>query len=337
MIATIPALWFTGIPRAPIAIGSGPVAVLVLLALLCAAVAALIHASGEGRASVAAHRRRSHAPATRAAAPLEGYRQFLAARDGTPDLTRHTLSRREAFFAAADATPVRSAHVIDREAYRRNLRHRRVEAGLDQRLLWLLASAKANQSERFAVGFAELYGRVPAADEDPVRVHLHLQETYHTRILADVVALFGLCVPAAPPPAWSRTLIRGLVLAPPRSVLPLVGAAEMIGCVFFRALRDRGVVLCADEPAVAQRVRALYDEILADEISHVGCIAAQLGTRGRAAMRFLYRRLGMRFARQMPELLALIGTAELTRRLRDFRLDAMVAEFPGKAYAAALV
>jgi hypothetical protein len=311
---------------------------LVLLALLCAAVVALIRTRGDARARGTSRRHRPPAPESdAAAAALAGYRQFLAARDGTPDLSRHTLSRREAFFAVADATPVRSALVIDRETYRRNLRRRRIEPGLDQRLLWLLASAKANQSERFAIGFAELYGRVPAPDEDPVRVHLHLQETYHTRILADVVGLFGLCVPAAPPPAWSRTFIRCLVLAPPRFVLPLVGAAEMIGCVIFRALRDRGVVLCADEPVVAARVRVLYDEILADEISHVGFVAAQLGARGRACMRLLYRRLAMRFARQMPELLELFGTAELAQRFDRFRLDAMVAEFPGKAYAAALV
>jgi hypothetical protein len=306
----------------------------MLLLLLCAAVVALIRVRSEARAFVVTRRRRSRAPA---AAALEGYRQFLAARDGTVDLTRHTLSRREAFFAAAEATPVRSVHVIDRETYWRNLRRRRVEAGLGQRLLWLLASAKANQSERFAVGFAELYGRVPAPDEDPVRVHLHLQETYHTRILADVVGLFGLCVPTAPPPAWNRAFIRCLVFAPPRFVLPLAGAAEMIGCVIFHALRDRGVVLCADEPAVAARVGALYDEILADEISHVGFIAAQLGPGGRALMRLLYRLLGMRLARQMRELLELFGPDELARCFRAFRLDALVAEFPDTAYAPALV
>src|SRR6185369_9678208 len=92
---------------------------------------------------------------------LAGYLRFLATRDGAPDLGRHSLAARDAFFAELDANPLRSRAAIDRDAFRRNLRRRRPEPGLDQRMLWLLASAKANQAERFGVGFSELYGRVP--------------------------------------------------------------------------------------------------------------------------------------------------------------------------------
>jgi hypothetical protein len=270
-----------------------------------------------------------------AAAGLDGYRRFLAVRDGVPDLRRHTLSQREAFLAALDAQPLRSHTAIDGATFRRNLLRYRPEAGLDDRVLWLLASAKANQAERFGVGLGELYGRVPAADEDPVRVHLHLQETYHTRILADVVAMFGLTVHPAPPPRLTRALISWMVMAPPRWVLPVVGFSEMVGCVLFRALRDRGVAVFADEPAVAARIRLLYDEILADEISHVGYVAAQLGPTGRALMRWLYRRCGLRLAAQMPELRGLFGAAGLARLFDDFRLDVLSAEMPETAYAVA--
>ena len=268
---------------------------------------------------------------------FDGYRRFLTARDGVPDLRRHTLSGREALFAALAASPVRWQAAIDRDAYRRNLRRRHPQPNLDARVLWLLASAKANQAERFGVGLAELYGRVPAVEDDPVRVHLHLQETYHTRILADVVAMFDLPVHAPPPPRPTRALIKGLVMAPPQWVLPAVGFGEMVGCVLFRALRDRGVALFADEPAVAERLRLLYDEILGDEISHVGFIAAQLGSTGRGLMRWLYRRFGVRLAMQMPELRILFGGAELARHFDAFRLEEMVAEVGGKAYAAALI
>jgi len=331
MFTTIPVLWSTDIPPVPGIVGSVPAAMLVLLGLLCVGVVLLLRA---GRAT-ARSAESQHGPL--AARGLEAYRRFLARRDGVPNLQRHTLSRREALFAALDAAPVRSQIAVDREAYRRNLRRRRPERGLDARVLWLLASAKANQAERFGIGLAELYGRVPAPDEDPVRVHLHLQETYHTRILADAVALFGLQVQAGPPPLAARVLIKTIVHLPPHWTLPLVGCSEMIGCVIFRALRDRGIALFADEPEVAERVRLLYDEILADELSHVGFIAAQLGARGRWLMRTLYRHLAARMARQMPELRTLFGADELPRRFRNFRLDAMVAEFPDTAYAAALV
>jgi hypothetical protein len=264
------------------------------------------------------------------------YREFLRARDGEADFTRHTLSRREALFARLAAMPVRAAAVVDGDAYRRNLRRRRPEAGLDARTLWLLATAKANQAERFGVGLGELYGRVP--EDDPVRVHVSLQETYHTRILADVVAMFGLTVPVMPPALFARVIIRLIVSVPEARHLPLTGCAEMAGCVLFRLLRDRGVALFADEPAVAERIRLLYDEILADEIGHVGLIAALASPGQRRLMRVLYRVLGPRMAGALPELVALEGRAELARRFAaPFRLDAMAAELPGLTYAAAAI
>jgi hypothetical protein len=267
-----------------------------------------------------------------ASGALDGYRRFLAARDGAPDLRRRTLERREAFFAMLAAAPVRSQAAIDRDAFRRNLRRRRIEPGLDARVLWLLATAKANQAERFGVGLAEVYGRVPAADEDPVRLHLHLQEFYHTRILADVVALFDLSVHAAPPPLLTRAMVKGMVLTPPQYVLPAVGFGEMVGCVLFRLLRDRGIALFADEPAVAERIRLLYDEILGDEISHVGYCTAQMGAVGRRVMVWLYRSFGMRLAMQMPELRLLFTSAQVRRLFEGFELDAMAAEVGDKAF-----
>src|SRR3989442_435518 len=88
---------------------------------------------------------------------------------------------------------VRQRRPSDGEVSLGILARRRPEGDLDARMLWLLASAKANQAERFGVGLAELYGRT-TSDSHPVRVHVQLQETYHTRILADVVAIFGLPV-----------------------------------------------------------------------------------------------------------------------------------------------
>ena len=112
----------------------------------------------------------------------------------------------------------------------------------------------------------------------------------------------------------------------------------MAGCVIFRMLRDRGIALFADEPAVAGRIRLLYDEILADEIGHVGYIASVLGPAGRSMMRRLFRLLGLRLARQLPELVALYGRAALKRAfVAEFRLDALAAELPGRAYVAATV
>ena len=132
-------------------------------------------------------------------------------------------------------------------------------------------------------------------------------------------------------------MIRFMVSAPERWTLPLVGASEMTGCVLFRAMRDKGVELFAGEPAVAGRIRLLYNEILADEIGHVGFIAARLGERGRARMRRLYVRMAPVFASQSAEMVALFGRAEMIRRLSAFHLAEAAAELPSLTFAAALI
>jgi hypothetical protein len=87
----------------------------------------------------------------------------------------------------------------------------------------------------------------------------------------------------------------------------------------------------------APRIRLLYDEILADELGHVGFIASLLGPRKRSVMRTLYGLLGYRMAGQMPELVRLVGRGELRRRFAAFPLQEMVAELPGLAYATASI
>jgi hypothetical protein len=263
------------------------------------------------------------------------YREFLVARDGDADLLRHRLSKREAFFDKLARSPVSSCAQVDRPAYFRNMALRRPELGLEPRMLWIVATAKANQAERFGVGLAELLGRINV--DDPVRVHVSLQETYHTRLLADVVAMFGLPVSARPPRAFVRLMIHLMVSAPERWTLPLVGASEMTGCVLFRALRDKGVKLFADEPAVAERIQLLYNEILADEISHVGFIAARLDEHGRSMTRRLYARLSSTLASQFSEIVALFGPAELAKRFSAFHLGDAAAELPTLAFAAAQI
>lgn len=148
--------------------------------------------------------------------------------------------------------------------------------------------------------------------------------------------MFGLPVRPRPPRACVRLMIHLMVSLPERWTLPLVGAGEMVGCVLFRKLRDTGVELFADEPAVAERIRLLYNEILADEIGHVGFIAARLDNRGRNSMRWLYVRLSSTLASQFGEMVALFGRDEIARRFSEFHLAEAAAELP-QAFAAAQI
>lgn len=267
---------------------------------------------------------------------IEGYREFLLRRDGEADLLNRRLANREDFFAELQANPVRSAHPADRDEFLRNLRHRRPEPGLDPKTLFLLATAKLNQAERFGVGLGETYGRNSAADLPPERVYLELEEHYHTRLLAYVLDIFDLTFEVVPPPVVLRQFVKAGVFMPERLGFLFVGAAEMAGCVMFDELRRTGVELFADEPDVSERIERLYAEILTDEIGHVGYCASRCTRAERAVMRRLYPLIVRFFAYQTAEIGLLVDPARLRARLaRPFDVAELTAGLRNETYLVA--
>jgi hypothetical protein len=267
---------------------------------------------------------------------IEGYRDYLTRRDGEADLLHRRLANREEFFGALQAHPVRSRRLIDRDVFLRNLRRRRPEPGLEPAMLFLLATAKLNQAERFGVSLGETYGLNSSEDVPPERVYVELEEHYHTRLLAYVLDIFNLPFQVIPPPFFMRQFVKMNVFFPERFGFPFVGAGEMAGCIMFDELRRVSVELFADEPDVAERIEGLYSEILTDELGHVGYCAASCTAAERAMMRWLYPRFGRFFARQTAEISLLTDRGELCARLdRPFDVDELAAGLSNETFVAA--
>jgi len=267
---------------------------------------------------------------------IEGYRDYLAQRDGDADLLHRRLANREEFFGTLEADPVRSGRRIDRQMFLRNLRRRRPERGLDRATLFLLATAKLNQAERFGVDLGDTYGRIGREDEPPERVYLALEEHYHTRLLAYVLDIFDLPFQVVVPPFVMRQFVKMEVFLPERFGFPFVGAAEMAGCIMFDELRRVGVELFADEPDVAARIDRLYTEILTDELGHVGYCAARCTGAERTVMRRLYPIFGRLFVRQTAEISLLTDSKTLRARLdRPFDVEGLAAGLPNETFVAA--
>jgi hypothetical protein len=265
---------------------------------------------------------------------IEGYREYLARRDGEADLLNRRLANREQFFHDIEANPVRSAHPADRGTFVRNLRRRRPEPGLDRKMLFLLATAKLNQAERFGVGLGETYGRNSDENLPPENVYLELEEHYHTRAYA--LDIFDLTFQVVPPPFAMRQFVKAAVFLPDRLNFTFVGASEMAGCIMFDELRRVGRQLFVDEPEVAERIELLYSEILTDEIGHVGYCASRCSSAERAIMRHMYPYIGRFFARQTAEISILINPRELHARLdRPFNVDDLTAELNNETYLVA--
>ena len=263
---------------------------------------------------------------------IEGYRAYLVERNGEADLLNRRLARRETFFADIEAHPIRSKRTIDADAFERGMRSRRPADDLGPELAFLLATAKLNQAERFGVGLGETYGKNSAGNTLPERVHMELEEHYHTRLLAYVLDIFGQPFRVAPPAFVLRQFVKLAVFIPEGRSFAYVGASEMAGCALFDLLGQAGAALFSDEPEVADRIQLLYGEILTDEIGHVGYCAARCSDAGRGIMRLLYRPITQLFARQTPEILRVVSKADLNERLShpfDFAdFDEHVARAP---------
>lgn len=267
---------------------------------------------------------------------IEGYRDFLVKRDGEADMLNRRLANREQFFTELETNPVHSAHPADRSTFLRNLRRRRPEPGLDRKMLFLLATAKLNQAERFGVGIGETYGRNSDENLPPENVYLELEEHYHTRLLAYALDVFDLTFQVVPPPFVMRQFVKTGVFLPQRLGFMFVGAAEMAGCILFDELRRVAVELFADEPAVSERIELLYKEILTDEIGHVGYCASRCTSPERAIMRRIYPYIGRLFARQTAEISLLIDPSELNARLdRPFDVEELTAGLDNETYLVA--
>lgn len=267
---------------------------------------------------------------------IEGYQAYLTRRDGEADLLHRRLVNREDFFESLEADPVRSARHIDRQVFLRNLRRRRPEPGLGRDMLFLLATAKLNQAERFGVDLGDTYGRIGGEDKPPEGIYLALEEHYHTRLLAYVLDIFELPFNVVVPPFVMRQFVKMEVFLPERFGFPFVGAGEMAGCIMFDELRRVGVEVFADEPEVAARIERLYSEILTDELGHVGYCAARCTRAERALMRWLYPLFGRLFARQTAEISQLVDPGKLRARLdAPFDVERLAAGVPNETFLAA--
>lgn len=267
---------------------------------------------------------------------IDGYRTYLAKRDGEADPLNRSLASREAFFTELEADPVRSTHRMDRDVFMRNLRRRRPEPGADRKMLFVLATAKLNQAERFGVGLGETYGIRSGDAASPELVYIELEEHYHTRLLAYVLGIFDLPFQVVAPPLVMRQFVKLAVFMPARFRFAFVGASEMAGCVMFDELRRIGIELFADEPEVAARIERLYSEILTDEVGHVGYCAARCTSGERALMRWFYPRIGRLFARQTYEISLLSDPVKLRARLdRPFDLEELTAGLSNETFLAA--
>jgi hypothetical protein len=240
---------------------------------------------------------------------LSAYLAYLQQRDGVADLKAKTLSKREAFFKDLDGKPVQWKGDFDRAAFFRNL-DQRTEDGLDPRLTWLLGAAKANTGERYGVEL-ELSNpsRLRAAEADPIKQYVMLEEVYHTRLLLDACRVFGLDFEMRPPNGKVKTFIHLFVAVPNWINEFIILCGEIVGVIAFQTLLEN-VHLFKDQPEVMERLRLLVREILIDELGHVAYCRSKVGNAGLKLAQKVVPTVAKNLISEGPEYVALAGGAD---------------------------
>lgn len=263
---------------------------------------------------------------------VAAYRRFQAERDGTPDLARRSLSRREEFLAAIAAEPIHRAGpaVVTQQIYDENAVQRAVAVdGLDEWALWTICLSKCSRMEEYAVRYLADSGRLRAASaEDPYSL-IDLEERYHGRLLASLLQIVGI-QPGWRPPSFLTRLTLRAILAVPRAVANItVLCGELIGLATFKLFLEKGRQLCADQPRAKARIELLLREILIDEIGHVLFLRSQLGAIRLGVSWLLLPIIARVLISDYPEMQRLFGPRLLQEMLSPQLLQSVLDEVGG--------
>jgi hypothetical protein len=243
------------------------------------------------------------------------YRE-LRRRSGPLDFDGRSLPLREKFFR--DLQPgIQLRGRLDREALLQALRRLGPAPKGDPRALWLWVAAKAQEGEAYAVQLEveRLVAKGPGrAPED--QLYQIFEESYHTRLLAEICKACGLVFEQTRP-GWTMramTYVFQHFTDPVRYIGILSG--EVLGCVVFGLLLEN-LHLFADEPDVQERLGSLAGQILRDELWHVVLCRSYLGPVRMSIARNSAPRVVDALMREIPELADLgCDRDELLRRVR---------------------
>jgi hypothetical protein len=237
---------------------------------------------------------------------LAAYREFLLNRDGTKDLDKRQLSRREERMLRYEK-PLSRIREIDHDLFDAQYKafDPKVETSPEMRLL--LALVKVNGAEAYGVeaGYDAALKRA-LKSKDECELTLLCEETYHTRILLSTALSYGVDVTAPfEPPASLRVLIGAIGATPPFVSRPLIFASEVLGVMVFTSLLETSRKTLSHDPEMRDAVEERISEVLVDEMGHVSYNRTLMGAAGFAQARVILPVIAATMSSTIPELKAL--------------------------------
>jgi hypothetical protein len=237
---------------------------------------------------------------------LAAYQKFLADRDGTMDIEKRQLSRREEGMLRYER-PLSRIRDIDRELFAVQYASFDPKVETPPETLLLIALLKINAAEAFGVNRTyEKVLRRAIKNDDTCELTLLIEETYHTRILLSTALSYGIEVDSAytPPPSL-RTLISAIAVSPTFVARPLTLASEVLAVLLFVNLLEKSRVVLGHDPELRDAVEERLCEIITDEIGHMSFNRACLGPAGMAQARAFLPLVATGLSGAFPDLRAL--------------------------------
>lgn len=235
------------------------------------------------------------------------FRQFLSERDGTPDIERRTLSRREERMARFER-PLTRVRELDRARFKQQYARFDVKRhALSQEAVLLMALLRINAAEAYGVSrvFDDCYRRAKRNGDD-LEMLVLLEESYHTRILLSSATLYGLDIDeACTPQLVQRGFLNGIAKAPESVSRPLALAGEVLGTAMFLKVLLAARRILAHDPELRDAIEERVMDVLIDEIGHISFNRILLSPAGMRHAKLILRPLSMGLMRVAPELGAL--------------------------------
>ncbi|MEY4578569.1 MAG: hypothetical protein RL701_3272 [Pseudomonadota bacterium] len=234
------------------------------------------------------------------------YRQFLLERDGEPNIEQRTFSRRELGMERFKK-PLPRLREIDRDQFfqQHALNFSAKLETLPPEAKLLLALVTINGAEGYAVdqNYELVLGRVQRGEEDDIELLLHIEESYHGRILLSSAVLYGLEVKeSVPPPASFRALIIAMTRSPDLIARPLIMAGELVSLATLLNLFHAAGDILKHDAELRDAVEDRLIEVLTDEVGHITFNRMSLGATGLACVRSMLPAVAAASLRMMPSL-----------------------------------
>jgi hypothetical protein len=279
-------------------------------------------------------------PATRREriANFEAYWAYSLRHDGAILQDQKTLVKKRDTLAAFQAHPVRSRRPLADPTYfyRNHVIMQDDPRTLDRKTLLLTFLYKFARHEYVGISAAwDNTERMTESTSLIAKIGLyHLCEEFsHMRLFQEIFRTFHLdSVEWVPLGKWMSRMYRVFPMFPEAMLAPPAFVSELMGLTVYQHIDGVLDDILDDEPEAREHVRTLLQEVMTDELAHVGQRRNFLGPLGLRAAHLMVASMYRAFFRDIPETRLLVNVDRMAQDGKAFDYSTIAPEMIEKSW-----